>query len=368
VSAAIAIYARGEPALCWLFAALARMHELCGVSPTGAVDIARLAVGRGRFDPLAPRTVPHSLLGEGFYRAAMRRLTRDAATVILTRPDQAALLPLLPASRKIYIAIDDYDAYGRSQRQDEAMLVAAADHVVAVSTALAIALRDRYGISRDRLTVSPNGVPMAWIPAQCPAGAASLPAGLNLPRPLAGVIGRISSRLRLDWLVDAVERLPWLHWLFVGDVEAEELLPEDRPQLQRLRASPRCRFIGQRAYEALPAFAAALDVAVMPYSERSTNPHGSPVRLFLQLPFGTAIVATPGCRQVEEFSSLLRMCPTSDGMIAALEELRRQGFDDGLRQARWQAAKANSWEARARVLAPLIWPAAARSAEAVAFD
>jgi len=284
----------------------------------------------------------------------LQRLAGPDATVILTRPDQAPLLPCLQQHRRVYYVVDDYLRYRATWIEWERALVASADHVVAISSALGQALMERFGIRSDRLTISPNAVSAADIPACCPTKPAALPEGLDLPRPLAGVIGRISSRIRLDWLIDLVEQLPWLHWLFVGDVETEELVPSDVPVLRRLRHHRRCTFVGRRSYEQLAGFAAALDVAVLPYSALSVNPLGSSMRFFLQLPYGTPILATPGCPQLEEFVPLVQLCPTCDSLAAALGALRERNLDDGLRKARWSAAHSHTWENRAEALIGLM--------------
>ena len=354
----LAHYARAEPALCWLFDALARRVEVRGVAGLGWLDLLRLAAGREGYDPLHPRVVPRLPWGAvwrpGFHGALLRPLARAAGTVIFTRPDQAPLLPEFRGCRVIYYAADDYARYGTGSLAEERALVRAAAQVICVSAELARRIGERHGLPAKHIAVSPNGVPAAWIPPDCPGVPSRLPEGLAEKRPLAGVIGRVSSRIRLDWLVRAVEALPWLHFLFVGDVEPEELAAADAPLLRQLRANPRCTFVGRRPYKRLPGFAAALDVALLPFSAESVNPAGSAMRFFLQLPFGTPILATPGCLQLEEQGDLLTLCRGPGELVGALETLRAAGFEDSRRHARWAASRLHTWEARADTLLPLI--------------
>jgi hypothetical protein len=93
---------------------------------------------------------------------------------------------------------------------------------------------------------------------------------------------------------------------------------------------------------------------VIPLGEDGINPTCSPVRLFTQLPFGQPILATSGCQQLEEFAPLVRICQSPEELIEVLSELRKRGFDDGLRLARWQAAHEHTWEKRAAGLYQLI--------------
>jgi glycosyltransferase involved in cell wall biosynthesis len=219
--------------------------------------------------------------------------------------------------------------------------------VVCVSAALARRLEEREPSASAKVAVLPNAVPAEWVPGE--PGAAPMAVGSvgALPRPLAGVLGRVSSRLRLDWLECVIEREPWLHWLFAGDVEQAEVTPEDRPRIRRLQRHPRCIFLGRRPFAEMQGLAAALDVAVLPYSDRSINPCASPVRLFVHLPWPAPILATPGCAQVAEFVPLVSMCGSAESLAARLVELRGAGFDDGQRLRRWQEASRHTWSARA---------------------
>jgi glycosyltransferase involved in cell wall biosynthesis len=354
----LAIFPRNQNSCRWLYEALDDIWPVRGASGMSAVDLAMLAIRREPARRLKPHLVPLMPWGRPWRRRLhapmLRRIAGDAGAVIFTRPDQAPLLPAFARLFKIYHAVDDYSAYSRSWGDQERALLAEADHVIAVSTALGRALGERHPIAPERLTILPNAVAAAGIPARCPDGPAPLPEGITLPRPIAGVVGRLSSRLRLDLLLELADGLPWLNWLFVGDVEREELVPAERPLLERLLRHPRCRFVGRRAFRDLPGFARAFDVAILPYSARSTNPLGSPMRFFLQLPFGTPMLATPGCLQVAEFAPLVRVCATAAAMAGALEALRASNFDDGLRQQRWTAAGRNTWEARAVRLADLL--------------
>jgi glycosyltransferase involved in cell wall biosynthesis len=353
---ALVVYARADPAMAWLFAALGDLVPTRCVSGEKFYDLARLVVSGQPFDPAAPLPMPLVPFGNpwrtGLHGPLLRLAARDVRTMILTRPDQSPLVNVFPNARKIYYAVDDYATYRRDWLGEERRILAAADNVVAVSAKLGETLNARFQCKH--LTISPNAIPAEWIPSACPDGPNSLPNGFSLPRPIAGVLGRVSSRLRLNWLSQAIDRTPWLHWLFVGDTEESELLDSDRPTLARLHRHPRCCFVGRRGYDAMAQFAAALDLAVLPYSDRSTNPLGSSMRLFLHLPYAAPIVATPGCLQLEEFPEILTMCGSADALERELSRLRTENFDDGRRKLRWQMAHANTWERRAQTIADLI--------------
>lgn len=348
-----AVYPSSEPALSRFFVALDRLEPVRGISFERANEFLQIALGIYPRDPLrpsrvlipssAPRWRPH------WHGPWLRRLLGDAQGVFLTRPEQAALLPVLADRRVAYYAIDDYLHYRHFRPEDERALIEAAVAVFVCSPALAERFVRDYGVARERLTVLPMGLPARHVPAACPKSPGAVPGGRPASRPVFGVIGAVNYRLRFDWLRHVVEALPWSHWLFVGYLERGRLTAAETADLRALEAHPRCVFTGKRDYDDLPSYAAAVDAAVIPYNDRTTNPCASPMRLFLQLPFGAPVVATPGCRALEELVPLVRLTRSADELATALTELREAGFDDGLRERRWQMARTATWEQRAAV-------------------
>jgi glycosyltransferase involved in cell wall biosynthesis len=348
-----AVYASDDTGPSALFRELSRRVPLHSVLPSdGLPFLSRWA------PPPQPRTrlrvMPWGAPLRRLHTSILRRHTRNARAVIFTRPDQEVLLDAFPDTPRLYFAKDDYRHYFRNWDDQEERLLRAVHRIAAVSLPLAQLLAQRGGHPPSHARAIPNGVDADFIPGVCPAAPAAFPEGLQPRRPVAGILGRVSSRLRLDWLDQAIAQTPWLHWMFVGEVEDAELRPEDRPTLQRLLRHPRCTFTGWRSFEDLSRFAGSFDVGVMPYSEASLNPFASPRRLFLHLPFGAPVLATPGCAQLDEFSSLVDMCGSVGELVATLERLRAVGFDDGRREERWRAVQLHTWTHRAAELLELI--------------
>lgn len=289
-------------------------------------------------------------------KRVLSRCCPEAGTVVFTRPDQRAFARHFEGVHRIYYAGDDFShEYGWPADlvyRWEQQLLEHTDHVICVSEALARVFEERYGWSPERTMVSPNGCPADVIPSSCPATNAPLPKSLALERPVAGVLGSLSKRTRLDWLRRLVDSLPWLNWLFIGPAQG---LPDgEGSDLDWLRRHPRCRFLGARPYEELLAYSAMIDVAVIPYSEGGQNRVGTSTRLFGHLPFAQPVLASRGCEQMEEFEPLARVFDSVDSMAAALEGLRQVDFDDGRREARWLAARENTWERRAESILALL--------------
>jgi glycosyltransferase involved in cell wall biosynthesis len=302
----------------------------------------------------ARRARPRELL----VQAIRARLPWGAAAmpraVVLTSPAQWWLSHCFGNAPLYYYAIDNYAVgYGWSPdqvRRWEQRFVRRCERIVAVSAELAAELIQRHDLAPARLVVSPNAVPAVLIPSHPPPPRRH---GADSP-PLAGVLGRISGRLRLDWLQHVVESLPWLHWRFVGDVDGPETTADDARQLEWLQRHPRCQFVGPVPYRDLLRHAGAVDVGVLPYSERSINPWGSPMRLFVHLAAGRPLLGTAGCPQLREFVPAIALCRDADELVTRLEALRACGFDDGRGVERLQLARAHTWELRAQAMAALI--------------
>lgn len=292
-----------------------------------------------------------------FTMLQIRRACGVPKAIVYTFPVHRVYPRWLGRIPSFYYASDDYlEEYGFHSGKVaawERSLASSVNHVFAVSEALADLLAERHRLPREKFTVVPNGLPGPWIPDSppgCPAPAPHLlPAHF---RPLVGVLGGISRRLRLDWVLQAVEALPWSHWAFVGPIG--EMDEGSASTLRQLQAHPRCCFPGGQPYEKLAEFAAAFDVAVIPLNSEGLNPSCSPVRFFTQLPFGQPILATPGCRQLDEYSQVVSRCASADDLISKLAELAARGFDDGLKTERWLLSKRCTWEQRALTIKNVI--------------
>lgn len=343
----LAVFTPREPAFRHLFAALGQRCPLTALWPVDGGDLLRWLGGthRQRRVPLRPLPFwPWKGEAPSVLRPWLRRLARRHGTVIFTRPDQAALLPWFPNARKVYYALDDYRFYGRDWNAEEITLLREAGVIVAVSERLGEVFCRSVPSVAERLLILPNAVPEGWIPAGPP-----LPRHRG-DRPVVGIVGHVSSRLRLDWLAEAAARTPSLHWQFAGGVEEGELLPEDLPHLKALERLANCSFTGPKSYEELAAYARRLDVALLPYSARSVNPCASPMRLFLHLAFGQPLLATPGCDLLETFDPLVTMCRSADALVEALEALQKRNFDDGLIEQRRREGARHTWSRRAEAL------------------
>ena len=76
------------------------------------------------------------------------------------------------------------------------------------------------------------------------------------------------------------------------------------------------------------------------------------MRYFIHLAFGQPILATPGCEMLSRQQPFVTMCGSAADLLSTLVSLKDRGWDDGLSEQRWLAAKQNSWSQRAQRLLP----------------
>jgi glycosyltransferase involved in cell wall biosynthesis len=202
-----------------------------------------------------------------------------------------------------------------------------------------------------KIEIVPNATRAMNLLPSAPSRPASLPGIIkNVPRPIAGVIGNLAGNM--DWLLleRVIEQTPWLSWVFVGPTSMAMDDPEARRAREAVMTHPRTDFVGRQEYGDLAGFARAFDVAVLPYKRCEPTYSGSSTRFYEHLAACRPMVATPGLEELTRKVPLLTLCDTAEQIIAALDTLREQGFDDGLTGRRWTESQHGTWSARARTV------------------
>jgi hypothetical protein len=290
-----------------------------------------------------------ALYAPWLYRKLKKRFGRPSV-VVFTQPCQRFLCRYFAGARRIYYVADDYRwDYGWDPRSVEAWERGIADnveHIVCVSDALANSMVERLGLNREQMFVSANGMPASVIPGDRPCDHEFSPV-MALPdtRPLAGVFGTINRRIRLDWLRDLVDALPWLNLLLVGP--KRDLSDGQLDDWRYLAGHARCTIVGQVEYYELFRYAARVEIGLIPLNSEGINPASSPTRFYTQLPFGQPIVASEGSLQLRDFVPLVTIATTCIDFIREVEALYLAGFDDHLADRRRAAAREHTWERRA---------------------
>ena len=231
----------------------------------------------------------------------------------------------------------------------DAELTRRADHVFVAPPALVDAKR----AVNPATSYSPHGVDTELFNRASAAGTEVAPAARALGKPVIGYFGSIAPWTDLEllaWL--ATERPRW-QFLLVGHASVD---------VSALRALPNVVFAGAQPYETLPNWAAAFDVAIIPYRLNQQVRNANPLKLREYLATGKPIVSV-ATREVEQFGELLHIADDRAGFLAAIEVALRDETPE-LSARRMAAVRDMSWEHRARTALEIARQALARRAPA----
>jgi teichuronic acid biosynthesis glycosyltransferase TuaH len=248
--------------------------------------------GLARLIPLAP-PYPARPAMAGTTTALLRRDLRRATarlgghvTAVLSGWPQFPVLGACGEQLRAYWAKDDFVAGAALLGLNPAMLArrerqvaAAADLLITASPLVAALWRSR---GRDPLLI-PFGTDAA---AYLRTDHAPLPAGVRLPPPVAGLIGRLNARTDLALLEAIAARGRSL--LLVGPRDPGC----DHRRLAALTARPAVHWAGQQPAHALPGYLRLIDVGLVPYTLSPFNRASSPLKALEYLAAGRPVVAT----------------------------------------------------------------------------
>ena len=166
----------------------------------------------------------------------------------------------------------------------------------------------------------------------------------KIPRPRIGYFGAIE-----PWLVDqelirqaAQERPDW-NWIFIGN----------KSRGLEIESLPNVHFLPPVSYQNLPSYAAGFDVCVLPWNTDVTfTSYGSAIKVREYLASGKPVVIAP-LPEYESMSEVLRIGRSRDQFLELVAEaLREEGT--ALAQARQDAVRDGTWDARAEWVSDLI--------------
>ncbi len=127
-----------------------------------------------------------------------------------------------------------------------------------------------------------------------------------------------------------------------------------------LSSHPRVRLLGQRPYEAMPAYVAAFDVCLVPFGRSALTEGVNPIKLREYLAAGRPVVATP-LPAVREYAAVVRLADDPASFAAAVLEEAPRARDPELVARRRAAVEGESWQAAAERIAQLLATAQARA-------
>ena len=245
---------------------------------------------------------------------------------------------------RVYWAQDDFvggaDLLGLNAKlidTRERRVAATADLIIAANPVVADTWRDRGCFP----VIIPFG---ADVSAYRDVEQAPVPPDVDLPPPIAGVVGQINERTDLRLLEAIAGRGRSL--LLVGPVD-----PRFEPQrFDALRQRENVRWVGRKPFEALPGYLRLIDVGVVPYGDSPFNRGSFPLKILEYLAAGRGVVATdlPAIRWLA--TDLISVATTPELFADEVDRLLNEPRTRALMAGRQAFAAQHSWARRAAAI------------------
>jgi len=207
----------------------------------------------------------------------------------------------------------------------------AADLTVAVSPILV----DQWASAGCVVRYLPNGVNAEMFADRQETERA---ADVELPAPIAGVVGTLSERLDMDLLREVAQRMSVL---LVGP----ESFRIDRSGFAELIALPSVQWVGSRAFSELPAYYRHIDVCLLPYTLSEFNRASFPLKSLEYLAAGKPVVSTSLDSVVGLNAPGVTIADERTEFADAAQELA-DGFSDETAVAVSTFIESQTWERR----------------------
>ncbi len=192
------------------------------------------------------------------------------------------------------------------------------------------------GEVNDHVALSPHGVDVELFRKASESSCQEPLDTRSLKRPIIGFFGLIEAWIDLELIEFLARCRPAWTFLLVGHLAVDP---------GRLRELPNVVFAGSQPYEALPRWAKAFDVAIIPYRLTEQVLHANPLKLREYLATGKPVVAvsTPA---IQQFAAYVHIAQTRDAFLSGIERAL-QGDSEVQRSWRINAVAHMSWDRRA---------------------
>jgi glycosyltransferase involved in cell wall biosynthesis len=254
--------------------------------------------------------------------------------LLTTWPSAVDFVKSVDAAPKIYYCVDDWPHYpglnSSDWRQMEEDLLEHTDAIVATSSDLVKKGRP------DRATLYlPQGVDFDHFRrgADCREPIAALE---EIPRPIVGFFGLVSSWVDLQLLSRLSEHFPNVSFVIIGRSELD---------LSLLRKKPNVYCLGAVAYADLPQYARYFDVGLIPFVIDRLTRAVNPLKLYEYFALGLPVLATR-LPELERIEGPIELASTPNEFCEKLRVLmaRRSLARE---QEAISIASVNTWRRRA---------------------
>ncbi|MDQ6647008.1 MAG: glycosyltransferase [Pseudomonadota bacterium] len=132
-----------------------------------------------------------------------------------------------------------------------------------------------------------------------------------LPRPVFGYFGVIDERLDYSLIAALAERFPDASIVMAGPV-----VKVDQSQLPQM---PNIHWLGQQAYESLPALVKGFDVCLMPFALNDATRYINPTKTLEYMAAAKPIVSTAVADVVRNFTPVVDVAGSQDEFLQAVD-------------------------------------------------
>lgn len=235
-------------------------------------------------------------------------------------------------------------------------LLRRADAVVTVTPGLRDIVAREYGVPIPKISVIENGVDPALFQPSDRSGARS---GLGLQKgPLVCFVGNLVRWQGLEALVVALKGISAdVQCVIVGGGGEK---PHLLQQAKALGIDDRIKFVGNVPHDLVPAYIAAADVCVAPFSyQRNARSGVSALKLYEYLACGRPVVVTaiPGARELVEGTGCGIVVPPDDSTAlgsAIVRVIENPSFERAAIRASEQVRRDRSWDRVAKDVARVL--------------
>jgi glycosyltransferase involved in cell wall biosynthesis len=286
-------------------------------------------------------------------RSAMQKLQMQSPILWIYLPTGEPLVGHLGEKLTVYHCMDEYLAnpgvHAKELKTMEDRLVSEADAVIVTAPRLG----EKFKPLARRLLWSPCGVDV-----DAYQGKVDEPEPLELksiPHPRIGFAGNLTG-YKVDYtLLDSLIRSrPQWSFVFMGTLGAGD--PSN--QIPAFLSYANVHWLGEKPYQAIPAYLKQWDVGIIPYRRSATTDAVFPVKLFEYLAAGLPVVATP-LPSLDQYREFCFLASDTVSFQSALD-LAIQNHGQGALQ-RKAYARQNSWESRVEQISGFLAPMLAES-------
>ena len=276
----------------------------------------------------------------GYYR---RKLGMREFQLWTFLPNAVEYIGKLGESLVVYYCIDEWSNFtylnGQKMAAMERQLMQRADTCFMTSHSLLEAKKD----INPNTFLAPHGVDHEHF-ARALASTTVAPAEIaTLPHPIIGFFGLIHEWIDLR-LVAKIARMH-LDWSIV-------LIGKSVVDVGALKPFPNIHLLGRRAYEALPGYCRAFDVAIIPFEVNELTRNVNPIKLREYLSAGLPVVST-NLPEVEFYNDQVYVARGHDEFVSKVEQAIREDSVKA-RQQRSDSMQGETWKARVTALGEVV--------------